>query len=60
MQESVPGAIQNLERKQKFTIGITDTEPFNFYLYSGQNANNQAEYTKVTVHVGAPGEQDPD
>ncbi len=46
----------DLERKQKFTLGINETEPYNFYLYNGQNANNQAEYTKVTVGVGAPGE----
>ena len=48
------------ERREKFTIVIDEILPYNFYLYQGQNANDQAEYTKVTLRVGAPGEQDPD
>lgn len=47
-------------RKEKFTLLIDETQPYNFYLYQGQNANNQAEYSRVTVRVGSPGEQDPD
>lgn len=50
----------DLDRKVKFTIDIEETLPYNFYLYPGQSATNQAEYTKVTIRVGAPGEQDPD
>lgn len=48
------------ERKEKFTIIIEEAEPYKFYLFQGLNSNNQAEYTTVTVRVGAPGEQDPD
>lgn len=47
-------------RKASFTIVIDETEPYNFYLYEGKNSNNEAEYTRVTIRVGAPGEQDPD
>lgn len=47
-------------RREKFTILIDETLPYNFYLYQRQSANDQAEYTKVTIRVGAPGEQDPD